>query len=94
MIEAFQPEAPPVEIRAALENFRHNLWARHGRSVTLCYMASQVSLGAPRGLHPGSSSGGPTLHPEPTGAPRLSGGFSLHVVAPQEQSLHVDTTEV
>ena len=39
VIEGFQPEAPPVEIRAALENFRHNLWERHGRGVTLRYMA-------------------------------------------------------
>ena len=39
MVEGFWPEAPPAEIHAALENFHHNLWARHGRSMTLCYMA-------------------------------------------------------
>ncbi|XP_062193478.1 uncharacterized protein LOC133896846 [Phragmites australis] len=39
MVESFWLEAPPAEICAALENFHHNLWARHGRSMTLRYMA-------------------------------------------------------
>ena len=84
MIEGFWLEAPPVEIRAIMENFCHNLWARHGWSVTLRYMAGQVTQGAPGGLRPGSLSGGLVLHPEPTGAPQPSEGPLLRAITPRQ----------
>ena len=77
VVEAFQPEAPPMEICAALESFRHDVWAKHGWSVTLRFMAGQGTPGASGRLRPSSSLGGPVLYPESTGASRPSGIVSL-----------------
>ena len=92
VVEGFWPEAPPVEIRAALESFHHDVWAKHGWSMTLHYMASQRTPGPSGDLRPGSLLGGPVLHPESTGASRPSGGSSSTVVAPSEPC--VDPSEV
>ena len=92
VVEGFRPEAPLAEIHVALESFHRGVWAKHGRSMTLLYMASQGTLGASGGLHPGSSLGGSPLHPEPTGAPQPSVGPSSGEVAPSEPCM--DSPEV
>ena len=87
VVEAFQPEAPQVEIVAALESFRRGVWAKHGWNVTLRFMASQGAPGASWVLRPSSLLGGLVLHSESTGASRPSGGALSGVDAPSEPSV-------
>ena len=92
VVEAFQPEAPLAESCAALESFRHGVWAKHGWSMMLRFVASQGTPGASGGLRLSSLLGGPVLHLESTGASWPFRRASFGIVAPPEPS--VDALEV
>ena len=42
MVEDIRPEAPSVQIHAALDGFHWGVWARHFRPVTLHFMSERV----------------------------------------------------
>ena len=81
-----------MEIGVALESFHRGAWVKHGRSVTLRFMAGQGAPGASGGLRSSSSLGGLVLHSESTGASWPSRGALSGVVAPPEPS--VDASKV